>query len=314
MQMKTFDAQVAMAYAVSQASRINATVYRTQYPAVRYRGLVPVDTTGPEWVKSVTYFSLDGVGTADWINAASDDVPKAELTRGRMETTVHEAGIGYGWSLSELGQAQLLGIDLNAQKGIAARRAAEEMTDRVAFLGDASKGLTGMVNNPDVTVQDAAATGTGSSTQWEDKTPGQIMGDVNALLTGVYTATATTVVSDTLLLPPTRMHYIGTTTVSDNRETTILEWLRENNVYTMETGQPLTIRAIRGLETVGDGGVARAMAYRNSEEVVKLNMPMPFRFFPVWQTGPFRFDVPGMFRVGGVDFLLPKEAIYLDGI
>ncbi|MDB6454703.1 DUF2184 domain-containing protein [Falsirhodobacter sp. 20TX0035] len=314
MQMKTFDAQVAMAYAVSQASRINATVYRTQYPAVRYRGLVPVDTTGPEWVKSVTYFSLDGVGAADWINAASDDVPKAELTRGRMETTVHEAGIGYGWSLSELGQAQLLGIDLNAQKGIAARRAAEEMTDRVAFLGDASKGLTGMVNNPDVTVQDAAATGAGSSTEWEDKTPGQIMGDVNALLTGVYTATATTVVSDTLLLPPTRMHYIGTTTVSDNRETTILEWLRENNVYTMETGQPLTIRAIRGLETAGDGGVARAMAYRNSEEVVKLNMPMPFRFFPVWQTGPFRFDVPGMFRIGGVDFLLPKEAIYLDGI
>lgn len=314
MQTKTFDAQVAMAYAVSQATRINAAVYRTKYASIRYRGLVPVDTTGPEWVKSVTYFSLDGIGAADWINTASDDVPKAEMTRGRMETTVHEAGIGYGWDLGELGQSQLLGINLADGKGIAARRAAEEMIDRVAFLGDATKGLTGMVNNPGVTVQDAAATGTGSATDWEDKTPGQIMSDVNAALTGVYTQTATTVVADTLLLPPAKMHYIGTQTVSDNRETTILEWLRENNVYTMETGQPLTIRAIRGLETAGDGGVARAVAYRNSMEVVKLNMPMPFRFFPVWQTGPFRFDVPGMFRIGGVDFLLPKEALYLDGI
>jgi len=152
------------------------------------------------------------------------------------------------------------------------------------------------------------------ATEWSTKTPGQVLADVNGLITGVFTGTAYTGLADTLLLPYTAMHDIGTRQLSENTETTLLQWLRTNNVYTMETGQPLSIRGVRGLETAGAAGVGRGVAYRNSEEVLKLNMPMPFKFFPVWQTGPWRYDVPGAFRIGGVDFMLPKEAAYLDGI
>ncbi|SHI79996.1 hypothetical protein SAMN02745911_1206 [Aureimonas altamirensis DSM 21988] len=314
MQNLQMDAQVGMAFAVSQASRINTTVYQMRYPSIRYRGLVPVDTTGPEWVKSITYFSLDGVGQAEWQHAGADDVPRAELIRAKTEATVSMAAIGYGWNLEELAQAQMLGINLSDRKGQAARRASEEFIDRVAFFGDTTKGFFGITNQPGVTAVDAAATGTGSSTEWADKTPGQIMGDVNALLTGVFVDSNTVELAGVLLLPYTQMHALGTRTLNDNSETTILEWLRTNNVYTMETDQPLTIRAIRGLETVGQGGSARAVAYRNDEEVLRLNMPMPFRFFPVWQTGPFRFEVPGAFRLGGVDVSLPGAMRYMDGI
>lgn len=308
------DAQSAMAFAISQATRVNAKVYETKYPEIRYRGLVPVDTTGPEWVKSVTYMSLDGAGQAEWLNAAADDVPKAELLRAKTETTVSMAGIGYGWDLAELAQAQQLGINLGAAKGKVARRAAEEKVDQVAFFGDPEKGFTGVTNNPDVTKADAAATGTGSSTNWSKKTPGQILSDVNGAISGVFTGTMTTGLANTVLLPYTQMHDIGTLQLSENTETTVLQWLRTNNVFTMETGQPLTIRGVRGLEKAGQSKKSRMVAYRNSEDVLKLNMPMPFRFFPVWQTGPWRFDVPGAFRIGGVDFLLPKEAAYVDGI
>lgn len=312
--LQTNDAQATMSFAVSQATRINTRVYETKYPDIRYRGLVPVDTTGPEWVRSVTYFSMDGVGAADWINAGADDVPKVELLRDKTETTVHEAAIGYGWNASELAQAQQLGMSLPDAKARMARRASEEMIDRVAFFGEAQKGFTGVVNNADVTVADAAATGTGSSTNFADKTPGQILADFNSALSGVFTGTSYSGLADTVLLPYTQMHDIGTRQFSNASENTILNWIRNNNVYTLETGQPLTIRGIRGLEDAGDGGEARMVAYRYSDEVLKLNMPMPFRFFPVWQTGPFRYDVPGMFRIGGVDFLLPKEAVYVDGI
>lgn len=314
--MKHFqmDAQVAMSFAVEQASRINATVYQTRYPAIRYRGLVPVDTTGPEWVKSITYFSLDGVGQAEWMNAGADDVPKVELLRAKTEATVAMAAIGYGWSVQELAQAQQLGIDLSSRKASAARRASEEKVDQVAFFGDTAKGFTGITNNPNVTREDAAATGAGSSTEWKDKTPGQVMADVNAVLSGVFDDSKTVEMADTVLLPYKQMHDIGTRQLSENTETTILEWLRSNNVYTMETGQPLNMRGVRGLETAGDGGTARMVAYRNDMEVLRLNMPMPFRFFPVWQTGPFRYDVPGAFRIGGVDVSLPGAVRYMDGI
>lgn len=308
------DAQAAMAFAVSQATRVNTTVYETKYPDIRYRGLINVDTSGPEWVKSITYFSMDSVGKADWFSAKADDVPHVELIRSKGEQTVSMAAIGYGWDIEELAQAQQLGIQLPARKGQAARRAAEEMTDRVALFGDASKGMTGLTNNPLVTRADAAATGTASSTNFADKTPDNILADVNAVISGIFTGTQYTGLADTLLLPHTQMHDLGTRRLSDQTETTVLDWLRRNNTYTMETGQPLNIRSVRGLAGAGLGATDRMVAYRNSPEVAVLHMPMPFRFLPVWQTGPARFDVPGIFRLGGVEFMLPKEATYLDGI
>ena len=56
------------------------------------------------------------------------------------------------------------------------------------------------------------------------------------------------------------------------------------------------------------------VAYRRSPDVLKLHMPMPHRFFPVFQSGPFRWDVPGLFRLGGVDIRRPLEVAYIDGI
>lgn len=311
--VQLLDAQAALSFAVQQATRINAEIYRTKYPAIRYRGLVPVDTTGPEFVKSVTYFSLDAVGRADWMNVGADDVPKANILLSKEETTVEAAAIGYDWNLEELSQAQMLGLNLSNEKAFAARQAAEQMIDRVAFLGDNPKGFTGVVNNPLVPVS-TAAVGAGASTAWEDKTAAEILADINAALSGVYTQTAETALADTLLLPTEKYTYIGTQMISDLSTMTILQWVLQNNLYTLETGLPLTIRGIRGLATAGTGGTTRMVAYRNSREVLVLEMPMPFRFFPVWQTGPWRFDVPGMFRIGGVNFKLPMEARYVDEI
>lgn len=314
MTIRLLDAQAALSFALSQATRVNATVYQTKYPAIRYRGLVPVDTTGPEWVKSITYISLDEVGRAEWMHAGADDVPHVEIVRAKVETTVSMAAIGYDWNIEELSQAQMLGINLPDRKGQAARRASEVKIDEVAFFGDSVKGFTGVTNNANVTAGDAPGTGTSSSTEWADKTPGLIMADVNSALSGIFTGSLTVEMADTLLLPYTQMHSIGTQQLSENTETTVLEWLRTNNIYTMETGQPLTIRGVRGLETAGAGSTARMVAYRNAEDVLRLNMPMPFRFFPVWQVGPFRFEVPGAFRIGGVDVSLPDAMRYMDGI
>jgi len=41
---------------------------------------------------------------------------------------------------------------------------------------------------------------------------------------------------------------------------------------------------------------------------------MPHRFLPAWQSGPLRWDIPGVMRLGGLDVRLPKEVVYLDGI
>lgn len=306
--------QSAHAFLVAQATTIEAEVYRHRYPQIRYPSLIPVDMSANPWTPSVTYFSIDAVGQADWFNAQADDVPNADIIRDKHQTTVSMAAIGYSYDLEELNHAQLVGINLTAEKGIAARQAAEEFLDSKALFGDETKGFVGLTNAPGVTAGDAAATGSGSSTAFADKTPDQILADFNATLTGIFTSTNTIALADTVLLPYTQMHDIGTRRLNDQTETTVLDWIKRNNVYTMETGQELTIRGVRGLETAGQGGSARMIAYRRSIEVLKMHYPMPFRFLPVWQTGPMRFDVPGFFRFGGVDIRLPDEVRYVDGI
>jgi hypothetical protein len=102
--------------------------------------------------------------------------------------------------------------------------------------------------------------------------------------------------------------------MSEGSDTTVLEFFRANNVYTATTRAPLMIIGQRGLETAGVGGITRMIAYRYAPEVMKLHIPMPHRFLPVFQSGPLSWQVPGMMRLGGLDVRLPKEVVYIDGI
>lgn len=303
------DAQAALGFVIAQASIIEPGVYRTVYPDIQYRTLVPVDTSGSEFATSVTYFSGDQFGKATWINGNADDIPKAGTTRSKFETPVYTAGIGYGFGWEEVGRAQMLGINLSTEDAAAARRASEEMVDRVALQGDPDKGFTGLFNAAGVTPV-AAPTG-----GWDATTdPQLIVATLNQALLNVFNGTNTASIANTMLLPWTKYLLIATRKMSDQSDMTILQWFLANNVYTVQTGQQLTLRGVRGLDTAGVGGTTRLVAYRNDPQVLKLHMPMPHRFLPAWQSGPLRWDIPGVMRLGGLDVRLPKEVVYLDGI
>lgn len=304
--------QASLGFAQNQTSHIEAGVYRIKYPELDYASLIPVDTSAGEFVKSVTYYSMDGAGAAKWLNGNGKDVPVVGTQMNQHETAVHTAGIGYSYGYEEVNQARLLGVSLDGEKASTARRAYEKMVYTVALNGDTEKNFEGLFNYTGVPQASVTADGTGSTTTWSTKTPDQIIRDVNSLLTGIVTATKETELADTLLMPTERFNTIASTRLTDTGMT-ILEFIQKANVYTAQTGQPLMIRAKRGLLTAGSGSTARMIAYRRSPEVLKLHIPMPHRFFPVQIEG-FQFTIPGMFRLGGLDVRLPKAVSYGDGI
>lgn len=310
MRRYTVDAQSAFGFLVSQVSVIEPQVYAIRYPDIQYPLLVPVDTSAPEWAKSITFFSSDRVGAADWFHHMAKDIPLADVERSKFEQGIEMAGIGYRYTLEELGQAMMIpNLNITIDRAAAARRAYEEFVDLKVISGDTQKGWTGLINSDDIvtviTVVD----------EWPNKTGDQILLDINNMLSGIYVDSATVEMADTLLLPIASFNYIATTRMGTSGDTrTILEQLMVANVYTAQTGQRLTVRAIRGLETAGVGGVGRAVAYRRDPQVLKLHLPMPHRFLPVWQTGPITYDVPGIFRLGGLEIRLPKAIRYLDGV
>lgn len=308
------DAQSALGFVLAQTSIIEPGVYAIRYPDIQYRDLIPVDTTGSEFATSVTYFSSDKYGAADWINGNSDDIPKAGTTRSKFETPVYTAGIGYGYGWEEIGRAQMLGINLQNEDAMAARRAAEEMIDRIALQGDATKGFTGLFDATGVTPAAAPNGAWGTVGAPGSTTPDEIVADLNAGLLGVFNTTNTVAMADTQLLPWSKFQVIATRRMSTDSDESILNFYLRNNAFTAMTGRPLTLRGLRGLDTAGVSGVARMISYRNDPQVLKLHMPMPHRFLPVYQSGPLRWDIPGVMRLGGLDVRLPGEVSYLDGI
>lgn len=313
--MFTADAeQRVWSFFTNQVAEIENEVFRTQYPDIQYPQLIPVDFSAPEWAQVITYASTDAVGQAQWFHANGHDVPLVAQLRNVQSTTIQMAAIGYKYNLEELAIAMRLGSNLNTDLAAAARRGAEEFVERVAFFGDTSVGMSGLINNSAVTAGSVAADGTGSTTTWSTKTGDQIIRDINAILSGIWTSSNTVETADTLLLPLTQFNLIATTRVAADIPMTILEWLRRNNAYTATTGNPLTIRSLPRLNDAGSGGTARMVAYRRAPDVVKLHIPMPFRFLPPQRTAPLVFEVPGIVRVGGVDIRRPGAFRYADGL
>ena len=185
------------------------------------------------------------------MNGEASDMPFAEIAHTKYETTVEAAKIGYRFSLEEVNQAMMVpGMNLPADKAAAARRAAEELVERVVLSGDSRKGFLGLVNQT-VVPQVAVPNGAGGSPLWAQKTPTEILADVNNALVGAWSASAQVELHDTVLLPVTQYGLVAATARSPNTDTTILSYLQQNNIYTSSTGQPLTIRTLRQLAGAG---------------------------------------------------------------
>ena len=115
----TFDAQAALGFVRSQTTHVETAVNETVYPDIQYPGLVPVDTSAHPFAQTVTYYSSDKFGRADWINGNADDIPLAGTELAEFKTSVYTAAIGYGWGWEEVNVAMTIGRNLQADDALA---------------------------------------------------------------------------------------------------------------------------------------------------------------------------------------------------
>ena len=306
--------QQALSFLVAQTAHIEPQVYRLRYPELNYAQFVPIDTSASEWAKSITFFSVDQVGQADWFNHMSRDIPFADIMRQKHEAGIEMAAIGYRYSLEELGQAMMLpGTNLTTERAAAARRAYEEMVHNICMYGDSRKNWSGLTNHTMPAIVNATATWAASVALGTPAGIQAVLQSVNGILTNIWQSSLTVEMADTLLLPLSCTTLLSMTQLP-NTTMNLAEWIAKNNMYTQETGAALVMRGVRGLDSAGASGNGRAVAYRKDPDVVKVHLPMPHKFLPVWQTGPIVYDVPGIFRIAGLEIRRPGAFRYLDGV
>ncbi len=302
-----------LAFLISQAAHIEQDVYRVQYPDIQYHELVPIDMTAYSWARTITHFSQDQTGEMQAFSARSNNIPLADISQQKHEVTIEMGALGYHYDREEIEQAMHVpNVNLQSDRAMAARRGAEEYIDNITLKGSADRGWDGLINNTNVTAVDAAA-GAAGGRDWASKTAEEVIKDINDAILGVYTDSKTVEMADTIAIPPhVWADIIGK--VIEGTAMTVWQFIMQNNVYTARTGMPLMFRELRGLEDAAASSKGRLLAYRRDPTVLKLHLPMPYRFLEAYQAGPLVYMVPGILRLGGLEIRRPKAIRYVDQI
>ena len=305
-----------LGFLTAQSAHIETEVFQRQYEPVTYPELAYVDTSAWDYAESVIHYSQDFTGRPALLAQRGTDIPMVNVQRAQHIVPVHEYALGYDWTDSEIQQAMRFDWNLPTDKAAAAMLSAELELQDIFENGRDELGFVGFVNASAVTATAAHDAGS-SAINWDDKTPDQIMVDVNAGLSRPYANTRRNFLCDTIALPEGAITHLSSTRMPDTGDT-MYEWIREKNQYTQETGMPLRIRALSALRTAATvasvAGQGRMIAYRNNRDVLRFHVPMPYQFLAPLRKNSITWEVAGMFRTGGLEIRLPGAMAYIDGI
>ena len=288
---------------------IKAQSFEVQYADLPARNLFPVTNEAGDGIETITYRVYDQVGMAQVINGYAKDLPRADASGQEVTIPVRSLGISYGYSLDEIRAAQRVNRPLDQRRANAGVRATEEKINDVAFYGDADSGLPGFLSNPNIPVGNVVNGGGGNS-EWNTKTPDEILFDVNDLFADIFESTKMKERGNTLLLPPSQWSLIMSTPRATGVDTTIAQFLAMNSPYLNSLEDIIPVNELVG---AGVGGVDRMVAYDLSPDKLQLEIPVELEWLPVQVQG-LEFTVPGRSRLGGINYYFPLSAAFADGI
>jgi len=268
--------------------------------------LIPVSTEAPEYVETITYRRLTRVGRAKIITDYSQDFPRADVYREEFSIKVKGLGSSYGYSKNEILQARSTNFPLDRERAMSCKRAVDELQDDLIWNGDSDYGIQGFLDYPGIT-EYTIPNGVGGDTEFDTKTPDEVVADLNAIVTTVINTTNGVEAPDTLILPIDQWRYIATTRMADGSDETIMSFfLKTNGIIKM-------IDWVVELSGAGAGSSDRMMVYPKDPNYIRVEIPKMYREEPPQQKG-MEFEVVAEQRTAGVLIYYPLAFAYADGI
>jgi hypothetical protein len=218
-----------------------------------------------------------------------------------IPTKVLTLGDSYGYNVVEVEHAQYSGVNLEMYKAQAVRRAMDIKINQLAWFGDEDAGVTGFINNPNLSAVTLAADGNqnggSSSTKFIHKTPDQIIRDVTQLISAINLATNNVENPNMVLFPTEAFDHIVMTPRSQFSDLTILEFLRRSH-------PDVRFEKVGELDGAGTEGADLMIAGRFDPDVVRLEIPERFRQLPVEKRN-LEYVVDCICRFIGVTVTIP---------
>lgn len=311
------DAGESMFFA-RQLEYIKAQSYDILYPEYKAITMIPVSTEAGPGAESITYREFDTVGLMKIISNYADDLPRADVRGKEYTIPVRSIGGSYGYNVQEIRAARMANKPLELRRAEAARRAYEQMVNRIGWFARQSDGiyggLTGLLYNANITKADSIT----SAVNWLDaaRTADQIILDFATQFYNMVDLTKGIEWPDTALLPPLQFGKIRTMPRSTISDTTVFEFIKNAHpeLKTIEwvnelkavTPKPSTPTAAASYTDV-------MVLYRKDPMKLTFEIPQPFEQFPVQERG-LEYLIPTHARVGGVLVYYPLSITIVEKV
>ena len=279
--------------------------------------------TGGGWVDYVSAMSVaygitggSGDGAVGAGGANGMPIVQASMDKGLYKAHIFAADLRVMFvDMQKTGQIGR-SLDQLLQNGI--RMAYDKHLDQNVYTGLPQYGTTGILNCPDATETTVASNGasSGASTKWVDKTPRQILQDVNNALTAAWAAAEhdESAMPNHILIPYEQYTHLLNTMVTDLATETILDFIQKNNVAA-KNGKSLFIGATKWCKGAGTGGTDRMAVYINDARFLKMDELVPMSRV---MSGPnvthACYDTAYMANLSEPQVFYPQCISYYDGI
>lgn len=303
-----------------QMESIDARVYREPLADLKGRSMLPLITGVHPDLPVYTYRGFEFIGARGNSTQAAptplasgaDDLKRVDVLGSEASQVIKTYGKAYGYDLEEIRIAAALGMDLDGEKALAARRACEEDLDYLLALGDTTVGLTGMLKIASGTTSFTAGTKQRGGTSWgsltaPNATGEEIAADIMGICVKLHETTKEAFNRFRVILPTTSYNLAMTTRMGDGSNLSALAYAKAQCEYVSE------VVSWNRAETAGSGSSKRMMAYPVDSRVLGALIPRDFTLEPVQQRNR-AYIRNATFRTGGVVCRYPVAVAYGDNL
>lgn len=240
----------------------------------------------------------------NWIGKNSTAIPGVNLLIERTAQPLELWGMELGWTLPELASAMRAGRPVDAQKYDAMQMKWNMDVDEQVYIGDADKGMPGMLNLPSITPVAAAAAWTATTD------PDVIVQDINLVLSSAWVSSGYALCPRKIGLAPELFGLLASKKVSSAGNISVLEYVKINTIAFQENGEPLEIVSMKWASGRGAGGAHRIVAYTQEEKYIRFPL-VPLLSTPLEYRGIYQLTTY-YGRLGQVETPYANTIAYLD--
>lgn len=269
--------------AFSIHTSVDSSFYDVMYPDHEWYGILSEDQVMEDinaGATSYSYITRDKHGTAAFIgNGPNNDIPMVGQSAGAVQVPIGYSATGAEITNEDARQYQFgFNGNLAQDLGEAMRKACDNLVETSVIFGFEPLNFHPWINYPGITAVTAQA-GANGQTEWADKTPEEIVRDINNALTYVWKNSRTLFKPHHIFLPLEQYSLIGITPMvigGTGLAVTVLEFLTKNNIMTRLTGKELVITPSRYLSEAGAGDTARMIIMDRNRDYQCMPFPMPY--------------------------------------